>query len=238
MLLPLVGLILSQASFDVASVKPAQIRTDSYSINLGRTSHGELTLGNATLADCLKFAYGLTSDIQLSGPDWISRKGEFIFDIVGKAPAGTPRTELLRMLQTLLTERFQLVLRRELRSASYLSLVPDAKGLKLEEADANLSGATPSTFHPGHIDTRGVYLPMFATLLSRFMGQPVIDQTGLTSRYFVKLDWSPDNDNATANAGPTIYTALREQLGLKLESRKGPLETLVVDAALKTPIAN
>src|ERR1019366_3691395 len=110
-------------AFDVASVRPVQLQTDSYMINLGRTDHGELTLGNATLADCLKFAYTLNDDIQIDGPDWIHHKGRVIFDIVGKAAPETSREQLKLMLQTLLTERFQMSTHREQRQASYLALV-------------------------------------------------------------------------------------------------------------------
>ena len=240
-------LVLTQASpapptFDVASVKPAApIKGDSYMINLGKTNHGELTMGNVTLAECIKFAYGLSNDVQLDGPEWISRKHENLIDIVAKAPADTPREQLLLMLRTLLDERFKLKMHHETRQASYLALVKGPKGLKIEEADPASSGAINNTFHSGHIDSKGVYLPVLATVLSRFMHQPVLDMTELKGRYAVKLDWTPDDVERTAAAvdsGPTIYTALRQQLGLKLESRKGPLDVLVVDQAERTPIAN
>ena len=231
-------------AFDVASLKPAaKITTDSYSINLGKTNHGELTMGNVTLAECLKFAYGLSDDIQLSGPEWIRAKGDILFDIVAKAPPDTPREQLLLMLRTLLAERFQLVLHREQRQASYLALVQSRKGLKLTPTDPAAVVAT-STFHMGHIDSRGTYMSVLATILSRFMRHPVLDLTGLEGRYIVKLDWTPDPVDATAAApieprtAPTIYTAIEQQLGLKLESRKGPLEVIVVDHAERVPVSN
>jgi uncharacterized protein (TIGR03435 family) len=244
-LLPFMLAAEAPPAFDVASVKPAaKITTDSYNINLGKTSHGELTMGNVTLAECLKFAYGLTDNVQLDGPDWIKRKGEYIYDVVAKAAPDTPRERLQQMLQTLLTERFQLVLHREQRQESYAALVQSKKGIKLEPADPNLPGSVANTFHMGHIDTKGVYMPMLATVLSRFMRQPVLDMTGLPGRYVVKLDWTPDPVEPIApgtpapGASPSIFTALQEQLGLKLESRKGPLEVIVVDHAERVPIAN
>ena len=231
--------------FDVASVKPAEkIKTDSYMINLGKTAHGELTMGNVTLSECLKFAYGLTDDIQLDGPDWIKRKGEFIYEIVAKAPDGTPREELLVMLQGLLVERFKLELHREQRQASYLALTQDKKGLKVEALDPAAPPVMNNTFHLGHIDSKGAYMSALATVLSRFMRHPVLDMTGLKGRYILKLDWMPDPvdpvkaSEAPGVAGPTIYTALQEQLGLKLESRKGPLEVIVIDHAERVPVAN
>ncbi len=235
------ALLQTPPAFDVATVKPAKLQTDSYTINLGRTSHGELTMGNVTLSECLKFAYGLNDNIQLDGPAWIKRKGEFIYDIVAKAPPDTPREQLLVMLQGLLADRFKLVLRREERQASYLALVQLKKGLKLEEVDPAEPGAASHTFHLGHIDARTLYMSVMATVLSRFIRQPVLDMTGLKGRYVVKLDWTPDPvdpEKEPGGSGPTIYTALQEQLGLKLESRKGPLEVIVVESAERVPVAN
>src|SRR2546421_8449306 len=87
-------------SFDVASVKPSPPPAgDVYRANLGTAFHGEVLLSNATLSDCLKFAYGLSSDTQLEGPGWITDKS-VRFDIQAKAAPDTPRTQLLEMLQT------------------------------------------------------------------------------------------------------------------------------------------
>ena len=242
-LLVALGLMQTQPAFEVASVKPAErIKTDTYNINLGKTNRGVLTMGNVTLSECLKFAYGFADDIQLDGPDWMRRKGEVLFDIIAKAAPDTPREQLLIMLQGLLAERFKLVLRREQRQASYLALLPGKKGLKMGEADP-AAPPTNSTLHLGHIVTNGIYMRMLATVLSRFLRQPVIDMTGLPGPYAVKLDWTPDPVEPSKVAegpgnGPSIYTALQDQLGLRLESRKGPLEVLIVDHAERVPVSN
>ena len=235
----LLSLTLLQPVFEIASVKPVKLQTDSYMINLGRTNHGELTRGNATLADCLKFAYSLNDNIQLSGPEWINRKGEVIFDITGKADPATTREQLKLMLRTLLTERFQMTLHREQRQASYLALTQSKKGLRMEETDPALPGNIDNVFHLGHIDSKGVYLSVLATVLSRFMHQPVLDMTGLEGRYVVKLEWSAETMEASSESNkPSIYSALQDQVGLKLESRKGPIEVLVIDSAVQSPLAN
>jgi uncharacterized protein (TIGR03435 family) len=97
----------AQPAFDVASVKPAEkIKTETYNINLGKTNHGELTMGNVTLSECLKFAYGFTGDIQLDGPDWIKRKGEFIYYIVAKAPPDTTREQMLVIRQMVSGDKY------------------------------------------------------------------------------------------------------------------------------------
>ncbi len=96
----------------------------------------------------------------------------------------------------------------------------------------------------GRISDPQMSMPLLVTLLSRFERQTVVDQTGLAGVYQVNLEWSPDNssDHPDANAPPperpSLFTAVSEQLGLKLESRRGPLEVLVVESASRVPEAN
>src|ERR1039457_5193536 len=98
----------SRPAFDVASLKPSPPLTgDLININLGTARHGMLTLSNACLADCLRYAYSITNDDQIAGPDWIKFK-DVHFEIEAKAPPGTPLPQLREMLRTLLTERFKL----------------------------------------------------------------------------------------------------------------------------------
>jgi uncharacterized protein (TIGR03435 family) len=234
-------------SFEVASVKvgapiPAG---ETYNINLGTVSHGTLTLTNTTLADCLRFAYSLTSDSLIAGDGWIKSK-EYRYTIVAKAAPETSRDEMLRMLQALLTERFKLEFHREPREMSYYALIPGKKGAKIEPAQTDVAGADDRTV-PGRIVRRQMSMLILATLLARFefRGATVLDQTGLKGLYAVNLEWTPSpnvnaesNANADAPAGPSLFTALQEQLGLRLEARKGPVEVLVIDSAEKKPVEN
>ncbi len=232
-------------SFEVASVRigaPIPIG-ENYNINLGTVSHGTLTLTNTTLADCLRFAYSLTSDSLIAGEGWIKSK-EHRYTIVAKAAPETTRDEMLRMLQVLLTERFKLEFHREPREMSYYALVPSKKGPRIELATTDGPGPNESN-GGGHIVRRQLSMLMLATLLARFefRGGVVLDQTGLKGLYGVNLQWTPNtNMNADANgdgsAGPSLFTALQEQLGLKLEARKGPVEVMVIDHAEKNPVEN
>ncbi len=237
-------LSLGQAppSFDVASLKPVQLTPGNYNANLGSASRGVVTLTNATLSDCLKYAYDISNDSQIAGPDWFQNKG-VRFDILAKAPPDTPVPQLKQMLQTLLTERFSLALHREQRTLPFLALTLGKKGTQFHDAQEGWEGnGKPSV--PGRIFVHRV--SMLATLLSRFMRQPVLDQTGLSGFYDIQLEWTPETqprpDGADAPAepatGPTIFTAVQEQLGLKLESRKGPVEVLVIDGAERVPKGN
>ena|SRR5271165_6532441 len=220
-------------SFDVASLKPVELTGDLYRANLGTARNGEVVLENVTLGDCLKFAYGLSNDVQLEGPPWMHDKS-IRFNIQARSAPETPRDQLLFMLQTLLTERFQLSLHHEPKTRSYLALTVGKKGLKIEPTP---EGEPPSGSNngPGHIITRRINMPILALLLSRFLREPVVDQTELSGPFAVKLEWQRDDDPAS---GPSIYTAVQEQLGLRLESRKGRLDVLVIDHAEKTPLAN
>lgn len=240
---------LSQANgpapphFEVASLKPGEpIPGDKININLGALSHGTLTLTNTSLADCLRYAYALTNNDQLSGPDWIKAKN-IRFDIVAKAPADTPLDQIRLMLRTLLTERFQLVLHREQKELSYVALIVGKKGAKLQEAipDSDSSG---NRYLMGRIFSNNISMTTLATLLSRFTGQTVLDMTGLKGAYDLKLEWAPENGPAGAAAasdaadGPSVFAAVEQQLGLKLDVRKGPVEIIVIDHAERVPIQN
>jgi uncharacterized protein (TIGR03435 family) len=230
-------------SFDVASVKPsAPPEGDVYFANLGTTAHGELKTSNTTLSETLRLAYQISNDSQVAGPDWIKDKS-VRFDVDAKAAPDTPREQLLLMLQTLLTERFELKMHREQRPLSYLALVPGKNGPKLRETTEAASTAGNRNLI-GRIVANSMRMSMFCTVLSRFLRQPIVDQTGLSGWYEFKLEWMPETGPPFLNGEPmkladrTIFTAVQEDLGLKLESRKGPVEVLVIDSTLKIPVGN
>jgi uncharacterized protein (TIGR03435 family) len=230
-------------SFEVASVRvgaPIPIG-ENYNINLGTVSHGTLTLTNTTLADCLRFAYSLTSDSLIAGEGWIKSK-EHRYTIVAKGSPETTRDEMLLMLRTLLTERFKLEFHREPREMSYYALVPSKKGPKIELATTDGQGPNESN-GGGRIVRRQLSMLMLATLIARFelRGATVLDETGLKGLYGVNLQWTPGADvnaNPDGAAGPSLFTALQEQLGLRLEAKKGPVEVMVIDRAEKNPVEN
>jgi uncharacterized protein (TIGR03435 family) len=227
-------------SFDVASLKPSPPATgDTININLGGIRNGELTLGNASLVDCVKFAYGLVSNEQVAGPDWIKSK-MVRFDVVAKSAPTTPREQSLLMLRTLLTERFGLMTHTEKRSFAHYALIVGKGGSKLHEVEPDLNNSH-MLYRLGSLTHNRISMQTLAMMLSRQMGELVLDETGLKGVYELKLEWTPEVAHATADlpeSGPTIFTALQEQLGLKLEGRKDAVDVLVIDHAEKTPIAN
>lgn len=232
---------ICQPAFDVASVKPSTDGGPLININLGNVNHGVVTLTNTTLSECIQYAYGLSSEDQISGPDWL-RERRLRVDIVGKAPPETPMDQLLLMTQALLKERFQLALHREQRPLKHLELAVAKGGPKLTE----VKGDGPSTrVYYGRGRLHYTHLPMtrFALLLSRQLKEVVVDNTKLGGFFDVDLEWTPDEpapagaDPAPDNA-PGIFKAMQQQLGLTLEASKGPVEILVVDGAQKIPSGN
>lgn len=230
-------LVFAGPVFEVASVKPSPPASGNIVINLGRISHGEVTLENATLSECVQFAYGLSSEDLIAGPDWI-RDRSLRVDIIGKAAAETPREQLLQMLQNLLAERFHLQTHREPRPLAHFELTAGAGAAKLTKSKETAPGAVLVAYGRGHLNYRHLSMDRLAMLLSRQLKEVVVDQTGLQGYYDVDLKWAPEDAPADAAPLPDIYTAVREQLGLTLQARKTPVETLVIDRADKIPSGN
>jgi uncharacterized protein (TIGR03435 family) len=211
----------------------------------GQTYHGE----GVPLRVAMTVAYTVT-DRQISGgPAWMNTDR---FDI--EAKAARPRTpdELHIMLQHLLEERFQLKIRRETRQEPVWALVVDKGGSKmpvhdpadLDHPPMGLQGVRGSDGGMcGALTGQNITMDYLAFTLSRSMDRNVIDRTGLPARYDVNLQFLPDlarSAKAEADGGPAISpdcpdlpAALPKQLGLRLESAKGPVEFLVVEHAEK-----
>jgi uncharacterized protein (TIGR03435 family) len=236
--------------FDVASVKAVPDAPGDYRANLGRAVHGEVTFTNATLSQCLRYAFGINNDDQISGPDWIKSR-QFRYDIAAKGPPEAPIPLLRAMLQALLIERFKLVLHREQKDFAFLALVAGKNGPKIHESHDS-PPAPGGREIMGAIISNHMSMEQLTLLLSRFLRQPVVDTTGLQGFFELKLQWTPENRTSPPSAvgsadtgaapdvapGPTIFEAVQTQLGLKLEPRKGPLEVIVVDRAEKVPVEN
>lgn len=227
-------------TFDAATVKMGGpvLPNGNININTGKILHGVVTFENATLSDCLLFAYSLTTADQIAGPDWLKIKS-IRYEVVGKASPETPRSQILLMLQNLLRERFQMKLHFEPREMTHYDLVIGKNGPKLKESTVEQGGGSGAARLDG-IKSNGMNMTKLATLLSRMTRLPVIDKTGLTGFYELDLRYAnevspsltPDDTN------PSVFTAVQQQLGLKLESKKGPVEVLVVDHAEQVPVAN
>jgi uncharacterized protein (TIGR03435 family) len=218
-------------SFEIASVKPN--KSGSNSSHTSTTDHG-ITAENVSLRQLIERAYDVAS-YSLSGPAWL---GDDKFDISAKQPTGAPRAQMRSMLQTLLTERFGLAVHRESRSISGYALLAGKKPPTLHEKPAD-AGSNTNTGR-GRLTGTDLSMTDLAGLLARQLDQPVQDQTGLRGVFDVSLEWTPDQSqpDPAGRSLPSIFTAVQEQLGLKLEPRKVPVDVLVVDHAERTPTEN
>lgn len=225
----------NSAAFDVASVKVTQYRrpADGPSFSdVKIVSPGRLVATNASLYECIEWAYHL-KEYQFAGPEWL-KSGGTNFDIEAKAPPEAPPERIRLMLQTLLAERFHMRVHHESRTRAVYDLVIAKKGIQLQPAstDAQFGFSSQGGWAGVRMTSQKATMSGFANWLSRNVDHPVIDRTGLTGFFAIKLEWAREGD------GPSIFSAIQEQLGLALQTGKAAIDVLVVDHAEKTPTAN
>jgi uncharacterized protein (TIGR03435 family) len=224
--------------FEVVSVKPSPPGANGYHM---RSNQGRLTASNMSLRDLIVNAYQIR-DYQVEAPDWLA---SVKFDVAAKFPEALPgdrekyRTELGAMLQKMLADRFKLAIHRYQKPSSVYALVV-MKKVKLQPAP---EGPSQSHSNNTHYEGTSVTIPTFLEFLARRLDLPVVDMTDLKGAYNIKLDWFPEpKADPAAPAehaeGPTLRDAIEDQLGLKLEMRKAPIETLVVDHVERAPTEN
>jgi uncharacterized protein (TIGR03435 family) len=248
----------AQPAFEVASVKPAPPPTDhNLRVQMGGDA-GRVNYSNVTLMNVMTKAYGV-KEHQITGPDWLKTER---YDIVATVPSGTPKDQIPLMLQSLLADRFKLTLHRESKVMPVYALVVGKNGPKLHEADA--IGPMRMSMGPKGLNLSGkVSIAMLVDALSRFTDRPVVDMTELKGNFDIDLGFKPDGqpggpgffgppggggrppegggegkappDSADA---PSIFTAVQEKLGLKLEGRKTAVEILIIDHAERVPTEN
>jgi uncharacterized protein (TIGR03435 family) len=225
----LIALALQAAEFDVASIKPSTADPGSSGID---TDNGLLRAHNVTLKRCITGAYGVPESRIIGGPKWMD---ELRYEIVAKADHPAGDDELSSILQTLLADRFKLSLHHETQTISGYMLTVAKSGLKANPSPPDAASSTNSS--RGRIDAKGCPMSRLVLKLSAALGVPVVDMTEDTRKFDFTLQWIPDNMQTKAGAagdvpqGPSLFTALQEQLGLRLESRKMPIDVLVIDHA-------
>jgi uncharacterized protein (TIGR03435 family) len=234
----------AKPTFEVASIKPSVPGAPGQGINVGRGGANTFTTLNTPLSELVKFAYGVHAKQVTGGPSWFDSEK---FDIVAKPDtAGMPNVaQLQSMVKLLLGERFGLEFHREKKELPAYVITVDKAGVKLTKVETN-RGSLPGFGGrgPGSIGVQNSTIPEFAEFMqARLMDRPVVDQTGLTDRYDFTLEWRPDTPpRADANSPslpqniedrPDIFNAMRQQLGLKIESGKAPVEVLVIDKVTK-----
>jgi uncharacterized protein (TIGR03435 family) len=218
-----------RAEFEVASVKPTA--TEGF-FTMDFLPGGGISTRNMTVHNLLRNAYGL-QDYQIAGgPGWIDSTG---FDIEAKAGAGAgevPREQVLKMIQALLADRFQLALHRETRQLPIYALVVGKTGPRLRAADSSVGG---TKMMMGQLIVKKMSMTTLANLLAFDLKRPVRDDTALKGDFAFTLEWTLGlgESDAGPSSRPSLFTAVQEQLGLKLESAKGPVEVVIIDSVEK-----
>ena len=192
---------------------------------------------NVPLRYALEWAYDL-KDYEISGPDWIVAEDRY--DIIAKASGPATNDQMRPMLQTLLLERFKMKVHRETRQLPVYVLLPGKGPAKVKPAspdgEATLGGSAAGAFFHNQPISR------FTFMLTRRMDRPVLDKTGLAGVYDYTVDLSGLGFNGQPpqdpTAGPSIFTAVLENLNLRLEAQRAPIEVLVIDQVEKIPVEN
>ena len=228
----------SGPAFEVATIKPAAPSSDGHT-HINYPPDDRFSATNITLPALMQWAYGVPQKQILDGPSWLSASR---FDIVAKVDPGEIKTlssEQIRdlkrrMLQGMFVDRFHLKLHQETRNLPVYDLVLAKGGAKLQPTQSKGKNISVGN---SHFNGEGLTTPMIAEELSQIAGRVVVDKTNLTDRYDFKLQWTPDDATATDDSAPPFFTAIQEQLGLKLESAKEPVAVLVIDG-IEQPTPN
>jgi uncharacterized protein (TIGR03435 family) len=223
-LLAFASCVFAQPRFEVAAIKPS---TEDPGHSGMHTGNGRLNAENVTLRRCIQGAYGISPNLILGGPDWLDKDR---FQIDGKtADPKNGDADLMQALQVLLADRFQLKLHRESRTLPAYVLEVAKGGPKLEKAPGDASGKTDAG--RGRIDAQATTMDHFTEVLSRHVDYPVLNRTGLDGKFNLKLEWTPESNRPEPNPGPSLFTAVQEQLGLRIRPQKAPIEVIVIDRA-------
>ena len=229
--------------FAVATIKPS--KPGDTGSSLLRDASSRFIAENATLRMLITYAYNIQNHQLLGGPGWANSEA---FDVVGKPDGHPGLDEFRQMIQSLLADRFQLKLHRDTRDLPIYGLVVGKNGPKLSRWEDSPGPMVKA--QRGKLTCQKVSTAILAKALTRRLDRTVADQTGLTGDYDFTLEWTPDETQGprpteiddrqpgtTSELGPSIFTAIQEQLGLKLVAGTGPVEVLIIESA-ERPSAN
>ncbi len=236
-------------TFTAADVHPSpQSNNPNVHMTGGVLHAGRYDLRKATMLDLIGTAYGIDDPAKvLGGPNWLELDR---FDIVAKVPPATSSETLKLMLQSLLADRFKLVIHKDTKPMPAFVLSPGKGKPKLREAAAEAGTGCQGALEPNagampvnHLACRGVTMEAFARALhdsaGAYLANPVVDSTGLKGAWDFDLRWTPPALMTRAGSdGITLYDAVDKQLGLKLEPQKAPASVIVVDSVNEKPTDN
>jgi uncharacterized protein (TIGR03435 family) len=225
-------------AFEVATIKPSKPEAQGRGIGLRGRNFSTL---NTSLSYLITFAYGLHPRQIAGGPGWLDTDN---YDLAGVPDKpGMPNDKQVKMMvQKLLADRFKLIFHREKKELTVFAITIGKGGPTLTKSTADTNGVPGLGFRGlGNLVARNATMDDFASLMqTSVLDRPVVDQTGLTGRFDFTLNWTPDETQFTAmgvkvppppeNAEhPDLFTAVQQQLGLKMESTKAQVDVLVID---------
>jgi uncharacterized protein (TIGR03435 family) len=225
-------------AFEVATIKPSRPEAQGKGFRVNGRSFSTI---NTSLSDLITFAYGIQAKQITGAPAWAESDH---YDLGGKPEGeGVPNSDQLRiMMQKLLADRFQLKFHRDKKEMSVYTLNVAKTGAKLTKSEADPNSLPGLGFRGlGAFMARNATMDEFASVMqTTALDRPVLNQTGLAGRFDFTLNWAPDEFQfqglgikppvaAEANSNPDLFTAIQQQLGLKLEATKAPAEIFVID---------
>jgi uncharacterized protein (TIGR03435 family) len=232
----------AESRFELASVKRVPMVAEGQTTGPESivVHPGSLAMRNVRLRSCIKWAYDL-KEYQVSGPSWLGSPGWLgrdvaRYEIVAKAAENTPVPELRAMLRTLLAERFGFSAHQETREAPAYILSVGKIGPRLRASD-DQGGEKKLASDRSAVTFQSTTIAEFAEWISGPLGAPVLDETNFSGRFDFKVDaarFSREKEDQQY----VIVNAIQDQLGLKLERRKSPIEMLVVDRLEQVPTEN
>ena len=226
--------------FEVATIK--QSRPDDQRLPTIQIQNRRLLTWNKSVMNLITYAYSMNPKEVVNGPDWLDTKYEIVAQPGGEGQPNQQQWQM--MMQKLLAERFKLAYHRQKKEVSIYALTVAKNGPKLLAPSTGDPKGLPNLAMParGRFRARNATMLDFAGELQGWQDRPVVDRTGIQGRYDFGLSWTPDDNQASRMSGlsgfpaprdsnetPDLFTAIQEQLGLRLESSRGFIDVMIID---------
>jgi len=228
-------------AFDVASIRVAQGTAGREGMHAMpssiKTEPGVVTMRSASFRSVVRWAYNVV-DFQVTGPDWMDQQR---YDIVAKTPAGASDEQLRLMMRTLLADRFKLAAHQQTREAQAWVLSVGKNGPKFKESASDGESSIVPDQKRMSLAVQRTQVSQLVDFLAPILRAPVLDETGLKGRYDITIavdKYIPDHVTPITDMVSVIVNAIQQELGLKLEQKKMPVDFVVVDRAEMTPTEN
>lgn len=223
----------ARTAFDVASVK---VHRGEVTFSADPAVRGRRVVATAvTVVDLITSSYGVRYDQVTGGPKW-TREDHYDMEAASEGDGVLTREQMRQMVQALLADRFQLQVHHETQESPVYLLVVGNNGPKFHPSAPDAAGGSMVTAGEKglHMEAKRTTMEALARQLSGNAGRPVLDRTGLAGTYAFTLDWFPANRSRPAELdAPSMFDAVREQLGLRLEAGTGPVDRLLIDRVEK-----